>query len=229
MYHGKRFLAVVPARGGSKGVPRKNLHPLAGKPLLAYTLEQAQQVSELDALVVSTDAPAIAELAQSMGARIVMRPAELSTDTAPTESALLHALDTLAQEGLSFDYVVLLEPTSPLRSSDTIRSCVRAAADAGAGSLVTVSETRANLGRLVSGKFRPLDPAAPRRRQARQPYYVECGTVYVISVAHLRSVGSVVADEWQAVVVSEHEAVDINSLEDFAVAEAILKSRRASS
>jgi N-acylneuraminate cytidylyltransferase len=224
MLHDKRFLAVVPARGGSKSVPRKNIRLLAGRPLLHYTLAQAAGVPEIDRMVVSTDDAEIAAVARAGGAEVVDRPADLATDSAPTEWALLHALDRLEAGGERFDFVVVLEPTSPFRSPNTIRRCMSRILETGAPSLMTVIETRDNIGRLDHGQFRPLVPGAPRRRQAREPFFVESSTVYVARVDFLRETGSLVADDWAAEPVPEEEAIDINTPLDFAVAEALMQA-----
>ncbi len=108
MLDGRRFLAVIPARGGSKSVPRKNIRDLGGKPLLGHTLHQVSTVSEIDVCVVSTDDPEIAAFAKAAGTRVIDRPADLAGDAAPTEWALLHALDLLEGEGQHFDYVMVL-------------------------------------------------------------------------------------------------------------------------
>lgn len=223
------FLAVVPARGGSKAVPRKNIRPLGGRPLLLHTLEQVAAVSEIDCCVVSTDDEEIAGIARRAGVRVVERPPELSGDTAPTEWALLHALDVLEAEGHRFDYVLVLEPTSPFRRPETIRKCMRRISDDDGESLVTLLETRASLGRIVAGRFRPLVPGAPRRRQDREPLYEESSTVYVARVDFLRRTGSLVCDDWLAVVVDPEEAVDINTPLDFEIAEAVLGHRSSHS
>jgi CMP-N-acetylneuraminic acid synthetase len=226
MYLNKRVLAVIPARGGSKGVPRKNVRDLNGRPLIAYTIDQARAVSELDHFVVSTDDPEIKAISQRLGAAVVDRPAELATDTASTEVALLHALDTLADAAVpGFDYVVVLEPTSPMRSAATIGGCIRQAIERGASSLMTVRETRENIGTLVDGCFRPLVPDAPRRRQARQPFYVESSTVYVARVDYLRRTRTLVARDWAAYVVPNEEAEDINTLADFIRVQCLMRQQ----
>jgi CMP-N-acetylneuraminic acid synthetase len=227
MIGGARFLAVVPARGGSKSVPRKNIRPLAGRPLLVHTLDQAAAVPALDRVVVSTDDDEIAAVTERHGGQVVRRPAALATDSAPTEGALLHALDTLEAAGDRFDYVVVLEPTSPFRRPRTIAACMEQIVARDGRSLMTVIETRANIGRLDNGVFRPLVPGAPRRRQDRQAFHVESSTVYIARVDFLRATGSLVCDDWLAVVVEESEAVDINSRHDFALAEAIAGDRDA--
>jgi len=184
-------------------------------------------VSELDLVVVSTDDPEIAAVARGAGIRVVDRPAALATNEAPTEGALLHALDVLDDEQ-AFDFVVVLEPTSPFRTAATIRTCLARIAGSDAPSLLTVCPTYQSLGRVVDGFFRRLDPSAPRRRQDRQPLYFECSSVYISRTDHLRRTGSLVADEWLAVPVSPDEVLDINDAEDFVIAEAIMNSRGTS-
>lgn len=227
MYSGKRFLAVIPARGGSKGVPRKNIRLLAGRPLLAYTVDQARAVPQIDLTVVSTDDPEIGRIAFDLGVQVVDRPAVLSTDDSPTEPTLLHALDVVEREsGFNSDYVVVLEPTSPLRSPETIYNCIVTIVERRAQSLLTVRESRENIGELEGGYFRPLRVDAPRRRQDRAPFFVESSTVYICRVNHLRATGTLVAKDWAAYVVPDVEAVDINSLEDFALAECVMRTRK---
>lgn len=221
MIDNKRFLAVVPARGGSKSVPRKNIRALGGKPLLAHTLAQIAAVPEIDVAVVSTDDDEIAKVTRSEGGAVVARPAELAVDSAPTEWALLHALDELEAKGERFDYVMVLEPTSPFRTPATIRRCMERIVEENGMSLMTVVETRANIGELDVGVFRPLLLGAPRRRQERTPLFVESSTVYVANVDYLRASRTLVCDDWLAVVVDERETVDINTPHDFEIAEAL--------
>ena len=226
MYNGKRILAVIPARGGSISVPRKNIRPLAGHPLLVWTIWQARKADVLDVTVVSTDDAETKAVAQAYGARVVDRPAELATASARTEPALIHALDELAEAGEEpFDFVVVLEPTSPFRSPDTIVGAVAHIVDQRGASLLAVRETKDIVGRLEGGFFRPLVPDAPRRRQDREPFYVESSTIYVCRVDHLRQTGSAVAKDWLAYVVPEREALDINTAEDFLVAQCLIELR----
>jgi CMP-N,N'-diacetyllegionaminic acid synthase len=221
MHNGKRILAVIPARGGSIAVPRKNIRPLGGRPLIAWTFEQVRSVAELDMVVVSTEDAEIRALAERGGVRVVDRPAKLATATAPTEPALLHALDVLETEGTTFDYVGVLEPTSPFRRPETIAECIRTIIARDGVSLMTVRETRSVYGRLSDGYFRPLFPGAPRRRQEREPLFMESSTVYFARVDWLRRTRTLVTEDWLAVTVDEREGFDINTPEDFLVAEAI--------
>lgn len=213
---------MIPARGGSKGLHRKNALPLAGIPLVVRAVRAAAQAETVTRTVVSTDDAEIAALARAEGAEVIARPPELSDDESRTEQALQHALD---QVGGSFDYVVTLEPTSPLRTAATIDLCVRLADEREAGSIVTVVEVLDNLGRLVDGQFEPLDPSAPRRRQDRAPLYREVGTVYVTRTSSLLRTGAVLSAPVHAVIVDAEEGIDINTPLDFTVAEAALTLR----
>ena len=219
-------LGVVPARGGSKGVPRKNIRRLAGWPLLWYTIEAAQRAQSLDRIVVSTDDPEIAQVARDGGAEVIMRPAAFATDEAPTELALIHAVETLAQTGYRPEAVVTLEPTSPLRSPELIDRCVRELQRTGADAVLSVIETRECLGRLDGGgRFEYLIKDQPRRRQDRQPLYKESSTVYVTRTATLLERRSVLGERLHAVVAAPEEAVDINTEIDFLIVEALLHTR----
>lgn len=216
------MVAIVPARGGSKGVPRKNLALVAGEPLVVHTIRAARAAATVDRIVVSTDDPEIAEVARGAGAEVVIRPAELARDDSPTEDALLHALEAVSPEP---EYVVTLEPTSPLRAPQLIDDCVRLAQENSADAVITVAETRSVVGRLEDGVFHPLFPGQPRRRQEREPLYAESSTVYVTKVTHLRATHSVIGPHVHALVVSEDQALDINTALDLVVASALLGSQ----
>ncbi len=217
-----RVLAVVPARGGSKRVPRKNVRLLNGAPLIAHTLKTGLEVDAIDTLVVSTDDDEIAGIAADYGVRVIRRPAELSSDTATTEVALLHALDVLADEHEFYDAILVLEPTSPLRTSHTIEKAVAMLNDGAAESILAVKETRENIGFVSNGIFRPVVPDAPRRSQLRDPFYIESSTIYAATVDWLRRTGTLVCENWGALVVNDSEALDINTENDFEYVEFVL-------
>ncbi len=226
MYRGARILGVIPARGGSKGVPRKNIRALAGEPLIGHSLRSAGQVAEIDLLVVSTDDAEIGEVSRKYGVRVIDRPTELAADNSSTEVALLHALDVLEIEGQQFDVILVLEPTSPLRSARTILNAIVACVEGSASSVLAVRETRENIGFVKEGLFHPAVPGAPRRRQDRNPMYVESSTVYACRVEYLRRTGTLVAENWGALVVPEEEVADINTEEDFWWLEFLMEKRR---
>jgi N-acylneuraminate cytidylyltransferase len=223
-----RALAVVPARGGSKSILLKNIRLLGGIPLMAYAILAAKQSSMLDRCVVSTDHPDIAKVAEAYGVEVIERPAELATDQAPTEWALLHVLEALGKTGYRPEYVVTLEPTSPLRTSALIDRCIEIAVfHPDADCVMTVVETRKCYGRLVEGRFEYLFPNQPRRRQERQPLYEESSTVYVTRTEALERDRSVIGQSRYGVVVDDpREAIDINEPLDFILAEAVLAQRR---
>ena len=131
MLNGKRVIAVIPARGGSKSIPGKNIRPLGGKPLLAWSIEVARQVSEIDRIIVSTDDAEIAAVAKANGAEVYPRPPHLATDEALVIDALKDLLQTLESEHETTEWVVLLEPTCPLRTADDVRECLKLIAQGG--------------------------------------------------------------------------------------------------
>ena len=186
-------LAIIPARGGSKSVPRKNIVLLDGRPLIYHTISKAQRSRYISKLVVSTDDEEISAIASGFGAEVIMRPAELATDEARTEPVLIHVLNMLRdRDGYRPDIVLTLEPTSPLRSADLIDRCVEELAGSGADAVITVVGTSALVGRVVENShFQYLVPNQPRRRQEREPMYRESSTVYATKTEVLRKTNSV--------------------------------------
>ncbi len=219
-------IAVVPARGGSKGIPKKNIMRLAGKPMISYTLDEAKKSKYLDRIVVSTDDHEIAEICRGFGAEVIPRPSEFATDTSPTELALIHVVETLKNnEGYEADVVVTLEPTSPLRTHELIDKCIETLLGTDADSVISVTETRECFGRIVDGKFDYLIKDQRRRRQDREPMYKESSTVYVTKTDTLLKRKSVIGERLYAVVARDDEAIDINTPLDFVIAEAVMHWR----
>lgn len=121
MYKGKKILAIIPARGGSKGLPGKNIRPLLGKPLIAWSIEHAQQSKYVDEIFVSTDSLEIADVAETFGVKVPeLRPVELAVDSAPSSAFIIYTIEKFSKEGILFDYFILLEPTSPLRDVEDV-------------------------------------------------------------------------------------------------------------
>ena len=168
MIGAKRIVALIPARGGSKGVPGKNVRALGGRPLIEYTIETAFAVEGIDRVAVTTDDKKIRDVAAKAGAVVIDRPPELATAEASTEVALLHALAALEVKGERFDYVAVLEPTTPFRTAAGVRGALEAIVAKGAESLLSVVESREVQGWVGGGFFRPLMPGEPRRRQDRR-------------------------------------------------------------
>ncbi|MCB1034672.1 MAG: acylneuraminate cytidylyltransferase [Acidobacteria bacterium] len=173
---------MIPARGGSKGVPGKNLRPLGGVPLLVWSLRQAAATSAVTRIVVSTDDPAIADIARREGAEVVERPVELAGDTASSESALVHALKELEErEGYSPDLVVFLQATSPLRRQDEIQRALETLDREGADSLFSASVVHGFVWRHQDGELRALtyDHLHRPRRQDIGEDLLENGSIYI--------------------------------------------------
>jgi N-acylneuraminate cytidylyltransferase len=219
-------LAIIPARGGSKGIPRKNIRSLAGMPLIAHNIQQALQSRFVNRLVVSTDDAEIAAVARQYGAEVVWRPAEISGDSASSEAALLYTLDHLSQvEGYQTDLLVFLQCTSPLTLAEDIDGTIQALIDQGADSALAVIPFHYFLWREAGGdavginhekSFRPL-------RQEGEAQYLETGAVYVMRVegflqARHRFFGRTALYEMPA-----ERRLEIDDPVDFEIAEVLMR------
>ncbi|WP_144096989.1 acylneuraminate cytidylyltransferase [Croceicoccus sediminis] len=187
-----RTVAIIPARGGSKGIPGKNVKPLGGIPLVARSIRAANAAVSVDEVFVSTDDGHIRETALAWGARVVDRPAEISGDGASSESAVLHALDKIEKDGTPVDIVVFLQCTSPFTSPADIDAVVAALAD-GSDCAFSVKEDHGFLWRIDgdgAGVGINHDESAPRqRRQDLEPQFRETGAIYAMNVAAFRKRG----------------------------------------
>lgn len=226
-----KYLVVIPARGGSKGIPRKNIFPLAGKPLLEYAIECICDVQFDGDVVVSTDDELIADVASRYNkVTVIRRPKEISGDTASTEAALIHALGIMEENtGQTYDAVITLQPTSPLRTSETIQKFLKAyekAADR-YDAMLTLSEDRSDFWiKKEDGSYGRLFPEAPRRRQEREPLYVENSAIYVTRKESLLESRSVLGNNVNGYVIDPVEGIDINEISDIALAETVLQMRK---
>lgn len=233
MIDGFRVLGLIPARGGSKGLPGKNIRDLCGKPLIAWTIDAARASSCLDAVVVSTDDSSIAAIAAKHGAEVpFIRPADLASDTATSIDVVIHAIDALAAEGRVFDLVVLLEPTSPLREASDIDNGVSRMLSMGAGAVVSVClaesahpafmyRQRADE-RLVP--FMERQPTGLRRQEIEPLFFLE-GTLYASRIDVLRTRRSFYHDDTIAYEVPKWKSIEIDDLDDFLMVEALAKSK----
>jgi N-acylneuraminate cytidylyltransferase len=225
---GTEYLAVIPARGGSKGVRGKNLRPLAGRPLVAWTVDHVRRCARPIRVVVSTDDPAIAAVALESGAEVHgLRPACLSGDDAPTEPVLIHALDT-TPECDSIRHVLLLQPTSPIRDDTTIDKAIEHYESTRADSLVAVTEI---LPFIWKGRPDRADPlydinARPRRQDIgpAQRRFAEHGTLYITAVEGLRASGNRLCGQVAMYVLKPHEGLDIDTEFDLWLAERWLEA-----
>jgi N-acylneuraminate cytidylyltransferase/CMP-N,N'-diacetyllegionaminic acid synthase len=231
MIRGGRVLGLIAARGGSKGLPGKNTKMLLGRPLIAWTIAAARDAASLDEIVVSTDSAEIADIARACGAEVpFMRPAELASDTATSVSVVHHAIDWLARAGRTFDYVVLLEPTSPLREAADIDAALSLMTAADATAVVSICRTEAAhpsflFKRAAAGLLTPFLPGPVKRRQEIDDLYFVEGSVYGSSVATLRSEGGFVQQRTVGFEVPKWKAIEIDDEIDWIVAEAIMRHR----
>jgi N-acylneuraminate cytidylyltransferase len=186
-------ITIIPARGGSKGIPGKNLIDFCGKPLLTWSILQAQASQKIDSVYVTSDDEHILEVAVQYGAIPIRRPDELSTDIASSESALMHALDFVEASMVLPDFIVFLQATSPLRSKEDIDGAVRTIVETNADSLFSmVTLDDACLWKYEGKKLKGVtyDPLNRGRRQDRAPIYLENGSIYVFRPQILRNLNN---------------------------------------
>ena len=234
MINGKRVVAIVPARAGSKGLPGKNLRELCGKPLIAWSITQGLACSYVDSVLVSTDSEEIAAVAAAHGARIpFLRPAELAGDGASSIDVLLHAIDYLVGVGETYDYLLLLEPTSPLRDIEDLTGALELLDRSSAcESVVGVAKVEAAhpafLFTLQDGLLKPMSGAQPtglRRQDLKVDYYYLEGSIYASSVAALSTTRSFYHSATSPWIVDRFKAIEIDELGDFIMAQALLQAK----
>lgn len=232
MINGRRVLALIPARGGSKGLPNKNIRALAGKPLVAWSIEQALRARYIDTVLVSTDSAEIAAVARQYGAAVpFLRPAELATDDAPTFPVVAHALEYYqASEQREFDYTVLLEPTSPLREAGDIdRMLDRLDAHAvdfdSIVSLGEVSEHPSILKRLVGEGIVPFSPELVQttRRQDNVPAYFPYCVAYIAKTVTLLEERTFYTRRCMSYLIQRYQNYEIDDAYDFLCVEAVMQ------
>lgn len=224
----ERCIAVIPARGGSKSVPLKNLHPLGERPLLEWPIRVALATPEIDRVIVSTDHDRIAETAIAAGGEVDRRPDHLSGDTALPADMLRDLIARLRAQGETARYVVLLEPTAPFRLPEDISNCLRRLHEDGLDSVATFMDAHLNPHRawtIADGQATPFIPGAIPwlPRQALPPAYQLNGAVYAFIADGLKpDTPAVLFGNSGAVIMDKARSFDIDDAQDFAVANALL-------
>jgi len=221
-----RILAVIPARAGSKGLPGKNLRILNGKPLIAWSIEAALNTKGIHKVVVSSDDEELLTISQNYGcSEVIHRPAKLATDEVTIEPVLIHAIDILPEE---YSHVLLLQPTSPLRTTDDIENFLEFAQSKPGSSVISVVE--ASKSPFISytldedGILVPLFPGERRQRRQDMPcVYVPNGALYIDSIDRLRKAGTFMTPDVNAYLMTWEHSVDIDTEQDFQYAEFLLK------
>jgi N-acylneuraminate cytidylyltransferase/CMP-N,N'-diacetyllegionaminic acid synthase len=230
MIDGKKILGIIPARGGSKGIPNKNIRPVYGKPLIAYSIEAGLKSKYIDDIVVSTDSAAIKEVSEKYGAEVpFIRPVELSGDKAGTIDAVLHALDFLEKASRSYDYTVLLQPTSPLRTCEDIDSAIEAFLKSGRDSLVSLCEVEENpylMQTIENGRMkRLLEFDGSLRRQDLPKVYIFNGAIYINKVKMLKCEKRFVNNDTLPFIMEDEKSIDIDTIADLKLAEFLIEER----
>ena len=228
MYKGKRILATISARGGSKGVPGKNIRDLGGLPLLAWTIREARRSAYVDRLVVSSDDEGILAVARAHGAETpFVRPAGLARDDTPGVDPVLHAVEALGADG--YDYVVLLQPTSPLRTVEDIDGCIRRCLDHSWPCLISVTEAEKSPYYMFTlDETARMSPVISQeryhtRRQDLPRVYAPNGAVYVADCAWLAETRSYLTPDTRAYEMPRERSWDIDELLDFEICELLLR------
>jgi len=211
-------LAIIPARGGSKGIPRKNIKPLAGKPLIAWTIDAAKQANVADRIVVTTEDEEIAAVARELGAEVpFMRPAELATDETPGIGPILHAIEQLPRH----EWILLLQPTSPLRTHRDIEAIWQLCQSSAASSAVSISEVSKHpywmFEKDDQGKLQPFIPGRPDivRRQDLPAAYALNGALYLAKTEWLLQQGGFIGPETIGYVMPPERSADLDTEQDW--------------
>lgn len=220
-------LGLIPCRGGSKGIRRKNVQPVAGEPLLSHTVRASLDADAIDRTVVSTDDEEIAEAAHEAGADVPFdRPDDLATDEAPVEPVIEHAIEQVAGGGESYDTLVLLQATSPLRTAADIDAAMERYREAAADSLVAVSEDHSYRWTQTPVGAERLNYDDRKRRQEKEPEYVESGALYAMNIPQFLDTGDLQTGRTVLHVLDEVSALDIDRPYELWLADKILREWR---
>lgn len=229
MYKDKKFLAIIPARAGSKGIKDKNITDLDGKPLIAHTIEAGLKSKYIDDVVVSTDGEQIAKVSKKYGALVpFLRPEYLASDTAKTIDAVIHCIDELKKAGKVYDYIVILQPTQPLRQDYHIDQSIELMLQKDANGLVSVCKVKDHpiLMRTLNenGEVNNLlNASSTQRRQDFKDFYKVNGAIYINKIDESFNRETSLNDNKVAYIMDEKYSVDIDELLDLKIAELLLK------
>ena len=223
--------AIIPARGGSKGLPGKNIYPLNGRPLIEYSIESAKGCKDIDKDIVSTDDPEIKRISLNCGAEVLDRPAHLAGDMALSSDVVRHVLEILEKESSLPDYFILLQPTSPLRTGEHIGACINLFLHSGCSSCISVTEAEHHPFKMLiveGDRLRPLFGAENlhRPRQALPPVYRQNGAIYLTSSKLFLQTVTFFNEPVLPFMMAKEDSVDIDSIFDVKEAEMYLEIRK---
>ena len=213
-----KIVSIIPARGGSKSIPRKNIVDFAGKPLMLWTIEQAKASKLTSDIYVTSDSKEILEIADAAGVKTIIRPPELSTDIATSESALLHVLNQIEEAP---EYIVFLQATAPLRKSNDIDNSISLLMDDAADSLLSATKAYDYIWKESEGTISSLnfDFLQRKRRQDMKPLYYENGSIYVFKPDILKKYRNRLGGKISIYYMDPWQMVDINDNDDLEWAE----------
>jgi len=222
-----KVVAIIPARGGSKGVPRKNIRVLAGKPLIAYTIEAAKKSRYIDHVAVSTDDEEIAMISEGYGAEIIKRPKEYATDHSLTIDVILHAIDEFKKHGYIPDGIATLQPTSPLRTSGDIDAASEIFINSDCTSVISVCETKHSPYWMFTIENGYLNPLFDRdnfnmRRQDLKKIYQPNGAIYMSTPKNLKKFHGFYPNEILPYIMKQENSVDIDTHLDLKLVELLM-------
>lgn len=218
-----KYITIIPARGGSKRFPGKNIHDFMGKPLIAHSVDCSKECTMVSQTYVSTDDEQIKQVSLQYGAEVIDRPVELGSDFATSADVMKNAVEQLISRGVDFDYVLLLQATNPLRPQKLLDDAIKVIEETKSDSLMTVNRCELKLGKIVNNHFQPWNYHYGQRSQDLDPLYYENGLLY-ISSRELLLKGKITSENMFPMVV-EHifGEVDIDTREDMEYAEFIAK------
>lgn len=230
-----KILAVIPARGGSKGVPRKNIRPVCGKPLIGYTIETALEASEnLHSVIVSTDDPETAEIAEQFGAEVpFLRPKHLADDHTPTVPVLQHAVKFVEdRDDIKIDWALLLQPTDPFRLPQDIRATIDIALTEECDSVISVKQVFSThpilMKKINEGKLEPFcipEKEGTRRQDYDPPAYMRNGAIYLTRRDVLMNDNSIWGETICPYIMPEERSVGVDSEMDMKLVEILMAEK----
>lgn len=225
MIENKKVLAVIPARGGSKGIPKKNIKAVSGKPMINYTIEAAKECEYIDKVIVSTDDEEIAEISMRAGAIVpFLRPDELATDDAKVIDVVMHAIEFYERKAERYDIIVLLQPTNPLRTSEDVKKALEYFMRKEQKSLVAVSEMDRHPALMRQfDKKNELSGVLPEE-ETKKKYYMINGAIYINSMSELSNSTDLNNNRMGYVLPQEH-GIEIKKPEDVVAAEYYLSQK----
>jgi N-acylneuraminate cytidylyltransferase len=222
-----KVLAIIPARGGSKGIPQKNLKKLNGKPLIFHTINACQKSKNVNKIIVSTDDAKISKYAQSLGAEIISRPKKISGDSAEVEFAMMHVLKKLEKQKYFPDIVTLIQPTSPLRSYFDIDEAFTRFYNGHYDSVFSGYISKYFLWKKNKSKIIPLNYSPnkrPTRQEMKSNLIIENGAIYITKFSKIKKSKCRISGKIGVYLMHEVLSIDINTLFDFTTSEQIMKS-----